>query len=201
MSFLDFFTGNSKLPDYLQDYNKTTVDYNQKQMQANQENWKQANSAVGLEAENDISYATARGDYINSNPYIDQVASNTASAIVSGYNDVVIPDLLSEYAKSGRFGSGSMQNSLITTQSKMNSDIGKTISNIYNEDYQNERNLMQQAQNRLGEQYDPLNRYGAYSDIINAGKYTTITEKENSNGILDFWGMTADNLNSSMNIF
>ncbi len=184
MSVMDFLMGSNKLPDYLSKLNETTAQYNQDQMAANQANWQNAQSSVGLGANSDIGYATASGSYLNSNPYINQIANNTASAIVSGYNNSTVPDLLSQYAASGRYGSGGMQNALTSMQSQMNSDIGTAVNDLYYNNYNTERGYMETAQARLGQQYDPLARYNSYSNIINAGQYNTIEDVDETPGFL-----------------
>ncbi len=201
MSVMDFLMGSSQLPSYLKQMNQATAQYNQDQMAANQANWTQAQSATQLGANSDIGYATATGAYLNANPYINQIANNTASSIISGYNNSQIPDLLSQYAASGRYGSGGMQNALTSMQSSMNSDIASAVNDLYYTNYNTERGYMENAQDRLGTQYDPLNRYNAYSGVINAGQYSTIDDTDETYGLLDVWGKMADATKTSSEAF
>src|SRR3569623_406528 len=73
---------------------------------------------------------TKRGDFLNSNPYLDQTFNQAASSV--GNN------VASRFAGSGRFGSGAMYNSL-------NSGMNDLATNIYGNNYQNERTRQMQA--------------------------------------------------------
>jgi len=78
---------------------------------------------------------TLQGGYLNANPYIDEIVNRASSragaAPVSGY------------AQQGRFGSGVMANAIAdaTTQ---------TASNLYGQNYQNERGRMMDALGQSG---------------------------------------------------
>ncbi len=192
MSISDFLMGSSNLPGYLQELNEATAKYNQNQMTANQNNWTNAANAAQLGANSDIGYATATGSYLNSNPYINQVANATTTAIMDNYNNSIIPDTLSQYAASGRYGSGGMQNAMTTMQSNMSTDIGNAVNDLYYQNYNDERAYMEAAQNRLGQQYDSLSRYNTYSNILNAGRYNTMNDVDTTHGFLDIVGKITD---------
>jgi len=73
---------------------------------------------------------TMNGDFLNSNPYLDQTFNQAASSV--GNN------IASRFAGSGRFGSGAMYNSL-------NSGMNNLANDIYGGNYQMERNRQMQA--------------------------------------------------------
>ena len=163
------FGSAPKTPQYIYDLNEQSAKYNMAQMSANQENWGAAQAARDQGAESDFNYGTAAGSWLNSNPYIDQNVANATSQIVKGYNESSIPSLLSSYAASGRYGSGLMQKSLGNMQSQMNQDIGNAANQAYLSNYQNERGYQEAAANRLGQQYDSLNRAQQYGSVVNQG--------------------------------
>ena len=86
-------------------------------------------SNVGNSASNLIT-DTMNGDYLNSNPYLDQMFDRAAGA-VRNQTDAA-------FSRAGRFGSGAHQEIL---QEGMN-DLA---TQIYGQNYQNERNAQQQA--------------------------------------------------------
>lgn len=149
-------------------YNSALRDYNTWQMGQNQQLANEAYNYVGLTPESDVAYDTSSGQYLNANPYINQVAGNVSRQIIDQYNKSTIPSALSSYAASGRFGSGLFQRTLADTQSQLNQDVGNAMNNLYYQNYNTERQLQEQARNRIASQYDPLNRYSSYSGILNA---------------------------------
>lgn len=76
----------------------------------------------------------AGGSYLNSNPYVSKIF-NTAS-------QGAMNDIMSRFAGSGRFGSGSMGNAMGTA-------LGQVTDQVYGQNYENERNRQQQAQQML----------------------------------------------------
>lgn len=149
-------------------YNASLRDFNTWQMDQNRAAANEAYGYVGLGPESDVAYDTASGAYLNANPYLDQVAGNVSQQIIDQYNKSYIPQALSNYASSGRFGSGLFQQTLADTQSQMNQDVGNAMNNLYYQNYNTERQLQEQARQRIASQYDPLNRYTSYSGILNA---------------------------------
>lgn len=161
--------GSSKTPSYLKALNKAGAQFQQDQMKANKENWNDALNYSMLGPKSDIGYGTAAGNWLNSNPYIDEVVNNTTQQIADNYNKSYIPQALSSFASSGRYGSGLFQKTLADTQSQMNKDVGNAANQAYYNNYNTERGYQENALSRLGQQYDPLNRNATYSNILNAG--------------------------------
>lgn len=149
-------------------YNNQLREYNQWQMNQNRDIYNQAGEYVNLSPSSDIAYDTISGQYLNSNPYINNVANNVSQQIIDQYNRSTIPSALSSYAGSGRFGSGLFQKTLADTQSQLNQDVGNAMNNLYYQNYSAERQLQEQARNRAAAQYDPLNRYTSYSGLLNS---------------------------------
>ena len=149
-------------------YNNALRDYNTWLMNTNRDIASQAQPYVNMTAADDVAYDTISGQYLNANPYINQVAGNVSQQIMDTYNKSYIPSALSSYASSGRFGSGLFQKTLADTQSQMNQDVANAMSNLYYQNYNTERQLQESARNRAASQYDPLNRYSSYSGLVNA---------------------------------
>lgn len=165
---MGLFGGGQKMDSATKAYNAALRDYSTWQMGVNKDIANEAKQYVGLTPANDIAYDTMSGQYLNANPYINQVAGNVAQQVVDRYNKSYIPSALSSYAGSGRFGSGLFQRTLADTQSQMNQDVANAMSNVYYQNYSAERALQENARARAASQYDPLNRYSAYSGITNA---------------------------------
>ena len=149
-------------------YNSALRNYNNFLMDTNRDIITEARPYINMTAADDIAYDTISGQYLNANPYINQVAGNVSQQIMDQYNKSYIPSALSSYASSGRFGSGLFQKTLADTQSQMNQDVANAMSNLYYQNYSTERQLQEQARQRAAAQYDPLNRYTSYSGLLNA---------------------------------
>lgn len=186
MGFADTMFGGSKTPSYLKDLNKHGAQFQKDQMNANRDNWDNALNYSQMGADTDIGYNTATGGFLNSNPYIDQVVNNTTNQIMDKYNNSYIPQAMSDFAGSGRYGSGLMQENMKNMQKQLNQDIGNAANNIYSNNYNQERSYMENAQNRLGQQYDMLNRNAQYSNILNGGQANVNTNyQDNKMGLLE----------------
>lgn len=151
-------------------YNAAKRDYNMWQMQQNQDLLNQARQYADLGPESDLSYDTISGSYLtaDSNPYIRGVADQATQRVVDQYNKGYIPQALSSYAGSGRYGSGLFQQTLADTQSQMNQDIANANNQLYYQNYANERAMQENARARAAQQYDPLNRYSMYQSMLNS---------------------------------
>ena len=151
-------------------YNAAKRDYQEWRIQQNQQLLNEARPLADLGAESDLAYDTISGSFLNanSNPYIRGVAEQGAQQVQDAYNKGYIPSMLSQYAGSGRYGSGMFQKSAADMQSQMNQDIANATNQLYYQNYSNERALQEQARARAAQQYDPLNRYGQYQSMLNS---------------------------------
>ena len=165
---MGLFGGGGGLTAESKAYNNALRDYNTFQMNTNRDIITEARPYVNMTAADDIAYDPISGQYLNANPYINQVAGNVSQQIMDQYNKSYIPSALSSYASSGRFGSGLFQKTLADTQSQMNQDVANAMNNLYYQNYSTERQLQEQARQRAAAQYDPLNRYTSYSGLLNA---------------------------------
>lgn len=151
-------------------YNAAKRDYKEWQIKQNRQLIEEARNFADMTAADDIAYDTISGQYLNvaSNPYIQQVAQQNAQIVQDAYNKGYIPQAMSSFASSGRYGSGLFQRTMADMQSQMNQDVAEANNNLYYQNYANERAMQENARARAASQYDPLNRYSAYQGMLNA---------------------------------
>lgn len=90
--------------------------------------------------------ATASGSFLGSNPYQQQMMQAATRPLEQQFSNQVLPSIASLYSKSGRYGSGAMQNALGQATEGYGRALGDITSNIAGQQYQQERGLQQQAQ-------------------------------------------------------
>lgn len=90
--------------------------------------------------------ATAGGSFLGSNPYQAQMMQAATRPLEQQFSQSVLPSIASLYSKSGRYGSGAMQNALTGATESYGRALGDITSNIAGQQYQAERGLQQQAQ-------------------------------------------------------
>ena len=105
-------------------------------LQQAQQSYQQSMSGIGQ---------TAAGGFLNSNPYQQQMMESATRPLNQQFSQQVLPGISSLYSKSGRLGSGSMENALGTATEGYGRALGDITSNIAGTQYQVERQLQQQA--------------------------------------------------------
>jgi hypothetical protein len=90
--------------------------------------------------------ATASGSFLGGNPYQAQMMQAATRPLEQQFSNQVLPQIASLYSRSGRYGSGAMQNALGTATEAYTRGLGDITSNIAGQQYQQERGLQQQAQ-------------------------------------------------------
>lgn len=88
---------------------------------------------------------TAAGSFLQGNPYQQQMIEATARPLMQQYSQQVLPGIASLYSKSGRYGSGAMQNALGQATEQYGRAIGDVATNIVGNQYEQERQRQQQA--------------------------------------------------------
>jgi len=125
---------------------------------------------------------TAAGQYLNANPYQQQMMQAATRPLQQAFSEQVLPGISSLYSRSGRLGSGSMERALGTVSEQFGRSLGDITSNIAGQQYQQERGLQQQAALQLanlaqaapqiyGQQFLPsqtLGQIGAQREAIAA---------------------------------
>ena len=64
-----------------------------------------AGSPVTQAAQNQVQQ-TAQGDYLNSNPYLDQAITNATQPVIEQFQEDIMPGIQSGFGSAGRYGSG-----------------------------------------------------------------------------------------------
>jgi len=108
------------------------------------------------------------GGMLNSNPYLDSMYGNAADAVTRQFNESVLPGVSAKFGMSGRTGSGLFQNAVGSAYDALGRNLSGMASNIYGNNYANERALQQQAA-----QFAPnmaQANFGAMSNVLDAGQ-------------------------------
>ena len=123
---------------------------------------------------------TAAGGFLQGNPYQQQMIEAATRPLMQQYSNQVLPGIASLYSKSGRYGSGSMQNALGQATESYGRALGDVSANIVGTQYDQERarqqqammgltNIAQAAPSIYGQQYLPsqqLAQIGAQREAI-----------------------------------
>jgi hypothetical protein len=88
---------------------------------------------------------TAAGQYLNANPYQQQMMQAATRPLEQAFSERVLPGISSLYSKSGRLGSGSMERALSSASEGFGRSVGDITANIAGTQYQQERGIQQQA--------------------------------------------------------
>lgn len=87
---------------------------------------------------------TAQGDFLNANPYVDDMYDMSAQAVGRNYRDAVVPTLNATFASGGRTGSRAQTDAFANSQR----ELGETLNNLSTQTYYN--NYLNERQNQLG---------------------------------------------------
>lgn len=92
------------------------------------------------------SGATLRGDYLNSNPYLDATFNRASNAVTRAFKEATVPGLNATFTNAGRLDGG---NAKQTAFDQATNRLGQTLSDlgteIYGGNYQQERLNQQRA--------------------------------------------------------
>lgn len=89
---------------------------------------------------------TASGAFLNANPYQQAMIKAATRPLTQQFKKEILPGISSLYSKSGRLGSGSMENALGTATESYLRAVGDISSNIAGNQYQQNLQSQQQAQ-------------------------------------------------------
>jgi len=110
---------------------------------------------------------SARGEYLNSNPYLDAAIQAAQDPTIRNYQTSIAPTIDAALAQSGRYGSGAQAGLYDTSQRNLGRALGDISTNMSNLNYSQERRL----QDAAAQQYSGLtNQAGnAYGQLYNSG--------------------------------
>jgi hypothetical protein len=102
----------------------------------------------------------ASGSFLQGSPYQQAAMQAATRPLEQQFSNQVLPSIASLYSKSGRYGSGAMQNALGQATEAQTRALGDITSNIANQQYMAERGLQQSALGQLAgvSQQDIANR-------------------------------------------
>jgi hypothetical protein len=90
--------------------------------------------------------ATASGGFLQGSPYQQAAMQAATRPLEQQFSQQVLPSIASLYSKSGRYGSGAMQNALGQATEAQTRALGDITASMANQQYMAERGLQQQAQ-------------------------------------------------------
>lgn len=108
------------------------------------------------------------GNYLNSNPYLDAMYGQAASGVTRQFNESVLPGVSARFGMSGRSGSPGMMDAVGSAYRGLGDSLGGMASNIYGQNYANERNMQQNMA-----QFTPQllqSQAGLYQNALQAGQ-------------------------------
>jgi len=160
--------GNNPGQNYLNRFRNTTVDpssINAAKIRQNQ----QVEVGNGLTDRNRQAFnQTMRGNFLNSNPYLDQTFNRASNAVTRQFNESVLPGVNSTFSLAGRTGSGVHQNAVNQASEQLGTTLSDLGNQVYGGNYQQERDRMMQAANSLGSFDTQAQGYGLQASSQNA---------------------------------
>ncbi len=111
--------------------------------------------------------ATASGEMLNSNPYIDATFESAARPMMRSFSEGVMPGIQGNFAKAGRYGSGAQANAEDQAIDQYGRALGDLATNIYGQNYAQERQNQMSAASTIGSAYsqERANQLGAISGL------------------------------------
>ena len=111
---------------------------------------------------------TLGGNFLNSNPYLDNMMDSASRGVTRNFQEAVAPSIGATFDSAGRYGSGMYQNMQDTSQQQLGSTLNDLSNNIYAGNYANERQNQMRAA-ALAPSTIPMNDYAA-SQMMNLGQ-------------------------------
>ena len=168
---------------------QTYVDYSPETLQALNmiTNRAQSGSALNTSANQSV-LDTINGNYLNGNPYIDSVINQSLGDVNKKYAEQVLPGLASNFASSGRYGSGIQQNMTANAVGQLGKEAMGVASGIRYDNYNQERQRQLQAAALAptlaqGDYYDAqqLMGVGSARESLNQAKLQDAMDRFNYN--------------------
>lgn len=94
---------------------------------------------------------TAQGDFLGSNPYLDDMYQNAASRVQENFMDTVMPGINATFGGAGRTGSNIHQEMALDAADELGESLSGLASDIYAPAYETERDRQLQAAGQLGQ--------------------------------------------------
>jgi len=111
---------------------------------------------------------TLSGDFLNSNPYLDQMYNQAADNVTRNYREAIAPSIGANAEAQGRFGSGLYQNMMANSQRELGDSLGRLATNVYGQNYATERGRQDAALGKIPSMAG-MNYFDA-SQLLGAGE-------------------------------
>jgi hypothetical protein len=96
--------------------------------------------------------ATAQGDYLTGNPYLDAQFQQASQQVGGQFQDITQPGITATFGGAGRTGGGLHGQQIQAAQGELSRELGDMATDIYGQNYQQERARQLAAAGLLGEQ-------------------------------------------------
>jgi len=156
----EYYAGNTVNP--LADQTQTALDLQQARAEA---------GSPLTTAAQDQALNILRGDFMGSNPYLQNAIDAASAGTVRNYQNAIAPGIDSNFEKAGRYGSGAYQDLHGQAQQNLGDTLGNMASGM---SYQNYNQGMQNMQSMIG-QADALSQ-ADYNDIAQLARVGSVYE-------------------------
>ena len=106
----------------------------------------------------DAFNASASGQMLNANPYLDSMYDSAARRVTENFTDTVMPSINASFAASGGTGSGIQREMALDASDVLGQNLTDMANNLYGGNYARERAMQMNAANSLNA--DDLSRRG-----------------------------------------
>ena len=93
----------------------------------------------------DTYMKTTRGDFLGSNPFVDQMFNRAAQGVVNQYTGTVMPNIDTAANRANALGGSAYQEYADRARFDLGQNLNNLATQIYGGNYMNERGLQQQA--------------------------------------------------------
>lgn len=107
----------------------------------------------GMQLPSDVTgslQSTLRGGYLGQNPWLDDTYRRAVNSVKEQYSDTILPGINATFSNSGRTGGGLHGEMYAKAADELGDDLEGLATNIYGNNYLNERNNQMQAASMLG---------------------------------------------------
>lgn len=87
----------------------------------------------------DVYGRTVSGEFLNSNPYLDQMYDRAAAGVTRNFNQTILPNLESRFARAGGLDSSFYQGALGEAGRGLAGELSGMATDIYGRNYETER--------------------------------------------------------------
>jgi hypothetical protein len=108
---------------------------------------------LGADPSSQYLTPTASGEYLGANPYLDKMFEQAAGKVGEQFRDIAMPGIASRFALAGRSGSGAEQQAIEGATGRLGETLSGMATNIYGQDYGQERGRQMQAAQALSAPY------------------------------------------------